>query len=133
MSEVWLQSRYDLVKEHVYAQQDKYYGPLNIQSTLNCKVDLLAKSFALEKISSKQRSNFQQNSLGLGTTICAGKLISSETQSSMYKIIMNSKLIDRHSGRIGLRVEVLNSIVSWEVMAKARKKATLNRKILLSK
>lgn len=134
-SEVWRQSKYELVKEHVYAHQDEdeHYGPLTIESTLNCKADLLAKRFAHTQMRSNQRFIYQHNSLGLGTTICAGKLITSRTQSSMYKIIMNNKLIEKHSDRMNLSVASLYSLVSWEVMAKARKEATLNLKILISK
>ena len=46
---------------------------------------------------------------------------------------MNSKLIGKHSKRMELSVASLTSLVNWEVLSKARKEATLNLKILLSK
>ena len=51
----------------------------------------------------------------------------------MYKVIMNSKLIEKRYARMNLPVEVLNALVSWEAIAEARKEATLNLKILFSK
>ena len=133
--EVWSNSKYEVIKEHVYAHQDEknIYGPLTIESSLNCKVDLIAKRFALNHIASNQRFNYQHNSLGLGTTQCAGKLISSRTQSTMYKIILNSKLIEKHSKRMKMPAASLTSLVNWEVFSKARKESTMSLKILLSK
>ena len=51
-SEVWLHSKYEVIKEHVYAHQDKKesYGPLSIESRLNCKVEQVAKRFAINHI-----------------------------------------------------------------------------------
>ena len=130
-SAIWLQSKFTVTKKHVYAHQDKILNVkyLTMESTLNCKVDSLAKTFALEQIYSKKINHFKHTSLVLGTITCAGQLVSSKIQNTLYNIIMNGKLIQKHSKRMGLPVATLNSIVCWEVMNKARKEVALILKI----
>ena len=69
----------------------------------------------------------------LGTTTCAGYFISSKMQSSMYKTIMQLELRKKHASIIDLPVDIFNSLVSWIVMSKARKKASLNLNIFITK
>ena len=113
-SELWLHSKHDVVKEHVYAHQDEMesYSSLSIESKLNCKVDQVAKRFAIKHIAKYQRSIFHPSSLGLGTTKCKGKLISSKAQSTMYKMIMNAEFIERYAKRLNLPAAVLTSLVN---------------------
>ena len=134
-SELWLHSKHIVIKEHVYAHQDEKesYSSLSIESKLNCKVDQMAKDFSIKHIARNQRIVFHPSSLGLGTTKCKGQLISSKTQSTMYTMIMNAKLIEKHAKRMNLPATVLKSLVNWEVLSKSRKETTLNLKILLSK
>ena len=49
-SEVWKKSKFTMIREHVYAHQDNHFGHLTLAATINSKVDLKAKHFAIEHI-----------------------------------------------------------------------------------
>ena len=84
-SAIWLKSNFTVSKKHVYAHQDdtSQIETLTMESILNCKVDLLAKQFALEQICSNKTNLFKNTTLGLGTVTCSGKLVSSQTQKTL--------------------------------------------------
>ena len=88
-SDIWLKSKFNFTKQYVYAHQDDLGGPLTLEDTLNCKVDLLAKIFLIDNIKSQTSINFQHIGIELGTILCGGHLISSRLQHSMYKKIVH--------------------------------------------
>ena len=97
---------------------------MTLSATLNCKVDLLAKQFAMEHIASNNKLTFQHSSLDMGTTIYSGYLISSRMQKIMYKTIIHSKLLDIHAERKEIPASTFQFVVNWEVLGKTRKESS---------
>ena len=57
-SEVWSKLNFNIRGEYVYAHQEDHFGPLSLPSTLDCRVDLLAKKFTNKHIISRKSINF---------------------------------------------------------------------------
>ena len=132
-SDIWKKSKFTFTKQHVYAHQDDLGGPLAIEATLNCKVDSLAKKFATDHIKSQTSINFQHTTIGLGSILCGGHLISSRLQHSMYKMIMHKKLVSKLSNMMDIPNNTLQDLVHWDSLGQARKEAPLNLKIFITK
>ena len=100
---------------------------------MHCRVDLSAKKITKDRIGIHQNIPFKHISLGLGTTTCGRYLISFRLQHPLYKIIMKSKLMERHAEALDIPSDILRSMVDWKVMAKARKEDPLYLNIFITK
>ena len=97
---------------------------------MHCRVDLSAKKITKDRIGIHQNIPFKYISLGLGTTTCGRYLISFRLQHPLYKIIMKSKLMERHAEVLNIPSDILHSMVDWEVTKILRKEAPLYLKYL---
>ena len=89
ISELWNISSFTPLPEHVYGHQDTSKGPLSMLAILNNKMDVMAKQIALDYIGTRPMSIIVPTSLGIGTIICGGNLVTSRVQQTFYHSIMH--------------------------------------------
>ena len=120
ISDLWDQSPFSPLREHVYGHQDASLEPLTMLAKLNNKMDLMAKRIAVEHMESNAELQVVPTSMGIGTIICGDELISSRVQQSLYNCILHSKLVKWYSKTLDIPLSILKEHVSWNVFEKAR-------------
>ena len=84
-------------------------------------MDALAKEIALGSIRSRQTTTFHTTTLGFGTVTCAGVMITSRFQQSLYYYILRNKTYARLSVLLKLPLHLLTKEVNWKILQSARK------------
>ena len=120
ITDLWNQSPFSPIREHVYGHQDASLQPLTMLAKLNNKMDLMAKRIAMEHMESNLEHQIVPTSLGIGTIICGEELISSNVKQSLYNCILHTKLVKWYSKSLGIPLCLLKAHVSWRVFEKAR-------------
>ena len=124
ISSVWSRSTFIPIPEHVNAHRDDLNRPLVLGEESNCRMNEKAKSIAWIHIELKRHlPSFPSSSLGLGTIICHGNLISSKFQRYLMYHIMYGKMTQNLSSNLDISSDILHKTVSWKCLGKARKKA----------
>ena len=86
LADFWHLLQFSPTTEHVYGHRDESSDNLTVPERLNCRMDSLAKSIALQYIEGPRRSiSFHGSSRGIGTVKCMGRLVTSRIQQSLYE------------------------------------------------
>ena len=75
ITDLWENSDFNFVKEHVFAHQDDLNRPLTMLEQLNCRMDILAKDIAKNEISCPSLDLVTKTSVGIGSITCDRNLI----------------------------------------------------------
>ena len=120
--------------QHVRGHQDDLHRPLTPLESLNCEMDLDAKSFALQHIARGHPPlTFPSSTKGIGTISIRGKLICSKIQTSLYNSVLHYNFVDKLADRFGLDPFRFDDLVNWTAYGKARKSTRFVIKKFISK
>ena len=109
---LWNLSPFFIIQEIVYEHQDTNKVPLLRLEKLNNKMDIMAKTIALEYIETETTQQLLPTPLGIGTNICGGELIISRVQHTLYTNILHDKLILWYADKHTILLNLLKTKVS---------------------
>ena len=109
ISELWSQSHFTPIQKHVYGHQNENDGPLTRMGKLNNKMDIMAKSIALEYMASGTTLQLKSSSLGIGTITCGGELVTSRVQHSLYTNILHNNIVSWYSRKHHIQIDLFET------------------------
>ena len=134
ISDLWEESSFTLIKQHVYGHQDESGRQLTSLEKLNCKVDLWAKEKAQEQINGLlQNTSFTNTEQGYGTITCNGRIITSKIQSTLYHQITKKNFLKALGESEEIPKNFLSLNINWQSFGQARKEATDNIQTFITK
>jgi len=117
---------------HVYGHRDERIGPLTFLETLNVRMDSLAKRIAVNNLGQSQRL-LPLSTVGYGTVIIGGQLVSSRLQQSLSDAIHRNSLMEYLADKWELDESLLKDRVCWTSIARARKQSSFAQRKFITK
>lgn len=118
--------------KHVYGHRDERIGPLTFLETLNVRMDSLAKRIAVNNLGQSQLL-LPLSTVGYGTVIVGGQLVSSRLQQSLSDAIHQNSLMEYLADKWELDEILLKDRVCWTSIARARKQSSFAQRKFITK
>ena len=113
LAHLWKDNQFSCEIEHVYGHQDDAACDLTVKEILNCIMDKFAKQIAHAYIVRPRHLWYDTTTLGVGSIVCRGKVITNRLQKSLYESILHWEMMDPLGDILGVDGEILDSVVSW--------------------
>ena len=117
---------------HIYGHRDERIGPLTFLETLNVRMDSLAKRIAVNNLGQSQLL-LPLSTVGFGTVIVVGHLVSSRLQQSLSDAIHRNSLMEYLADKWDLDESLLKDRVCWTSIARARKQSSFAQRKYITK
>ena len=134
ISDLWEDSPFNIIKQHVYGHQDDTGKELTQLEKLNCRVDVWAKEIAhIQMEGLLPTVAFHSTHQGYGTITCNGQLITSKIQNSLYKLVTKKHLLSALGKNTEVPKDFPSLNINWLTFGKARKEASGNIQTFITK
>ena len=133
LSHLWSDCQFNCTTEHVYGHQDETGMPLSVKQLLNCRMDKFAKEIARAHIRRPRERRYIPTTLGIGSIVCRGQVITTRVQKSLYDSILHGDMMGHIGDILGLEGEFVDSVVSWPSYRRARKMVGSSRQHFITK
>ena len=133
LAHLWKDNQFSCEIEHVYGHQDDGTRNLTVKEILNCRMDKFAKQIARAYIVRPRHLRYDTTTLGVGSIVCRGKVITTRIQKSLYESILHWEMMDPLGDILGVDGDTLDSVVSWASYRRARKMIGSNRRHFITK
>lgn len=115
----------------MYGHQDTLSRPLTFMEKLNCQMDLMAKSTAIEHIEGTDNTISHTTSMGYGSITFKNILITSKIQSSLYSNIVHDDLCRLLSKKFNINIDLLYTVLGRSLQP--QEKSLLSLHVFISK
>ena len=108
--------------------------PLLVKRLLNCRIDKFAKEIARAHIRHPwERRYYIPTTLGIGSIVCRGHVITTRVQKSLYDAILHGDMMGPLGDILGLEGKFVDLVVSWPSYRRARKMVGSSRQHFITK
>ena len=133
LSDLWSNSPFSIVKQHVYGHQDEIGRPLTILEKLNCYMDQRAKQIANLQMLTNTNHVFSPTSLGFATIQHKKSIISSKIQQSLYASITRDNFLSWISSKPSFALDISQHDIHWPSFEHARKNTSIPINLFITK
>ena len=131
--DTWKLSKFSPIATYVKGHQDDMSRHLTILETLNCKMDKLAKSIAINHFENQGGTLSISPTIGFGSITCMNNEIHSCLQKSCYQSIVLDDILTYFSNNIPISKNFLSTSLCMDSIMKARRESPTSVKIFITK